>query len=173
MTRWITASLEPAARCRIRIAFHEQSPALGPLLSGTPWEPPPDSDSNAFTSLSSSDMETSYKVFRREVLETLDLREDRWSPLTWCSWVSGSTTWVGHRREPWCVPSRVHTKEISRRCARGKVHCAIYGGLGVAASGTETAPCSDSSVLAGRRRPGGEIVLSPIRPSRAGRRWAK
>ncbi len=33
--------------------------------------------SNAFTNLNLTDMETCYKVFRREVLQTLDLREDR------------------------------------------------------------------------------------------------
>ncbi|MBV9660608.1 MAG: hypothetical protein JO337_05575, partial [Acidimicrobiales bacterium] len=33
--------------------------------------------SNAFTNLNLTDMETCYKAFRREVLESLDLREDR------------------------------------------------------------------------------------------------
>ena len=33
--------------------------------------------SNAFTNLNLSDMETCYKVFRREVIQSLDLREDR------------------------------------------------------------------------------------------------
>ena len=33
--------------------------------------------SNAFTNLNLTDMETGYKVFRREVLESLDLEEDR------------------------------------------------------------------------------------------------
>ncbi len=33
--------------------------------------------SNSFTNLNLTDMETCYKVFRREVLQTLDLREDR------------------------------------------------------------------------------------------------
>jgi glycosyltransferase involved in cell wall biosynthesis len=33
--------------------------------------------SNAFTNLNLTDMETGYKVFRREVLETLELEEDR------------------------------------------------------------------------------------------------
>jgi glycosyltransferase involved in cell wall biosynthesis len=33
--------------------------------------------SNAFTNLNLSDMETCYKVFRREVIQGLDLREDR------------------------------------------------------------------------------------------------
>jgi glycosyltransferase involved in cell wall biosynthesis len=33
--------------------------------------------SNMFTNLNLSDMETCYKVFRREVLQSLDLREDR------------------------------------------------------------------------------------------------
>ena len=33
--------------------------------------------SNAFTNLNLTDMETCYKVFRRDVLENLDLREDR------------------------------------------------------------------------------------------------
>jgi glycosyltransferase involved in cell wall biosynthesis len=33
--------------------------------------------SNAFTNLNLSDMETCYKVFRREVAQSLDLREDR------------------------------------------------------------------------------------------------
>lgn len=33
--------------------------------------------SNAFTNLNLTDMETCYKVFRREVLQALDLREDR------------------------------------------------------------------------------------------------
>lgn len=33
--------------------------------------------SNAFTNLNLTDMETCYKVFRREVLDALDLREDR------------------------------------------------------------------------------------------------
>jgi glycosyltransferase involved in cell wall biosynthesis len=33
--------------------------------------------SNAFTNLNLTDMETCYKVFRREVIQSLDLREDR------------------------------------------------------------------------------------------------
>jgi hypothetical protein len=33
--------------------------------------------SNAFTNLNLTDMETGYKVFRREVLESFDLEEDR------------------------------------------------------------------------------------------------
>ena len=33
--------------------------------------------SNAFTNLNLTDMETCYKVFRREIIQTLDLREDR------------------------------------------------------------------------------------------------
>ncbi len=33
--------------------------------------------SNAFTNLNLTDMETCYKAFRREVIQTLDLREDR------------------------------------------------------------------------------------------------
>ena len=33
--------------------------------------------SNAFTNLNLTDMETCYKVFRREVIQGLDLREDR------------------------------------------------------------------------------------------------
>jgi glycosyltransferase involved in cell wall biosynthesis len=33
--------------------------------------------SNAFTNLNLTDMETCYKMFRREVLESLDLKEDR------------------------------------------------------------------------------------------------